>query len=98
MKEFYLSQWTGERYIKQQIYPDSQFDVTKPISIDIVEPLYWSDFFAAYRPNEIFVDALQAQRMIMREYGTHKIEAIKLVRKLTGWGLKESKDFVEAQC
>lgn len=27
--------------------------------------------------------------------GTHKIEAIKLHRKLTGWGLKESKDQVE---
>lgn len=27
--------------------------------------------------------------------GTHKIEAIKLHRKLTGWGLKESKDEVE---
>lgn len=29
------------------------------------------------------------------QHGPKKIETIKLVRQLTGWGLRESKDFVE---
>jgi len=33
--------------------------------------------------------------MALMVEGTQKIEAIKLHRKLTGWGLKESKDEVE---
>ncbi len=35
------------------------------------------------------------QLMFLMSAGTQKIEAIKLHRKLTGWGLKESKDEVE---
>jgi ribosomal protein L7/L12 len=33
--------------------------------------------------------------MMLMAGGTQKIEAIKVHRKLTGWGLKESKDAVE---
>lgn len=35
------------------------------------------------------------QLMALMQAGTQKIEAIKLHRKLTGWGLKECKDQVE---
>lgn len=34
----------------------------------------------------------QARALLARR---HKIEAIKLIRERTGWGLKESKDFVD---
>jgi len=36
-----------------------------------------------------------SQLMFLMQQGTYKIEAIKLHRKLTGWGLKESKEEVE---
>lgn len=35
-------------------------------------------------------------QITVESIGLYKIEAIKCVRKLTGWGLKESKDFVES--
>jgi ribosomal protein L7/L12 len=38
----------------------------------------------------------QEQRIYAALYAGRKIEAIKLHREATGWGLKESKDFIEA--
>jgi len=37
----------------------------------------------------------QLKQLVMHEYGCDKIRAIKAVRTVTGWGLKESKAFVE---
>jgi len=45
----------------------------------------------AIYPNSMDINLLMA----LMQQGTQKIEAIKLYRKLTGWGLKESKDAVE---
>ena len=32
----------------------------------------------------------------LTDFGTQKVKAIKTVRELTGWGLKEAKTFVDA--
>jgi len=98
MDTTYLQQWNGEHYIRQVVYLDSQFDITKPVLFVVDKSYNWDNFKTDYRPNEIFTDAEQAKRLITFEYQTRKIEAIKLVRKLTGWGLKESKDFVDSNC
>ena len=37
-----------------------------------------------------------ADEGLVKSIGIHKINAIKEVRQLTGWGLKESKDFVDS--
>ncbi len=48
--------------------------------------------------SDIFLGMLTGDyhAVTVRSIGAHKIEAIKEMRSFTGWGLKESKDFVEA--
>jgi large subunit ribosomal protein L7/L12 len=47
------------------------------------------------RSRELPCDHLAMIRHHVRSFGQHKINAIKLVRELTGLGLKESKDLVD---
>lgn len=68
-----------------------RFDIQSSIAISVkTEPSDYQD--APSRSNVYngnYVD------VIFRSFGTKKINCIKLIREITGWGLKESKDFSE---
>lgn len=52
--------------------------------------------FEQPQPDVAYPSVLDISKLMeLMAAGTQKIEAIKLYRKLTGWGLKESKDEVE---
>lgn len=69
------------------ITQDDMQEIDEIINIEAPTPAYKFD-----------ANAIADLSLLMKlmAQGTHKIEAVKLHRQLTGWGLKESKDAVEA--
>src|SRR5688572_3011581 len=67
-----------------------QFDTAELVEIDNLIDVSIPEATVAYPSTD---DINELMRLMAQ--GTQKIEAIKLHRKLTGWGLKDSKDEVE---
>lgn len=71
------------------------FDSVASIDAQIIDVLSLEDFRLAWKLNDHLT--FEQGVFLIRAYLEKglKIEAIKVVRLNTGWGLKESKDFIE---
>lgn len=65
-----------------------------PEEINIFVEVNCSEFNTSYRTN-LTISRATFMNMVY-DLGDNKLEKIKLIRRLTGWGLKETKDFVES--